>query len=594
MLKKIYFIFTLFCFMNTAIIAQNIAPSIQEKMVLAQSTDQIACFIKLKTQANLQAANTLKTKKEKGAYVFQTLKSIAEKTQAPILSYLQTQGIKYQSFYIANAIYIEATKSQIEFLASWHIIDAIVANSNFISPNTLTQENILKAQTLALQNTNANTWGLDTIKAPNLWQLGFQGQGVVIGGQDTGYEYLHPSIRQQYRGYNNGNYTHDYNWHDAIHAAHPFNADNNNPCGFDALAPCDDNTHGTHTMGTMVGNESPISNLKIGVAPQAQWIGCRNMERGWGTAQTYIECFEWFLAPTNLNNQAPNTDLAPHIIANSWGCPPIEGCDSTSIALMNIVVDNLVQAGIFVVVSAGNDGPDCNTIMHPATIYNSSFVVGASNENDAIAEFSSRGLVQVLDHVEMKPNVVAPGVNILSSIYGNWEASYQGTSMAGPHVAGAAALLISAKPSLAGQTDSLKLLLQNTAKPIYSIQSCNGISGNAHPNPIAGHGRIDVLAAYQAINFDDEIAVQNALSPTKLNLYPNPAQNNITIALPENLIHFHLSITNTLGQKIYTQHLENQSTLYTLNIENLAHGFYTIQLIDPNNNHYYQGKFIKG
>src|SRR5690606_25802684 len=138
-------------------------------------------------------------------------------------------------------------------------------------------------------------WGIKNIKADSVWQLGFQGQGIVIGGQDTGYDWDVSPLISKYRGWQEDTVIHSYNWHDAIHERSPMNEDDNNPCGFDSLEPCDDHNHGTHTMGIMVGSDDFNS---IGVAPDAQWIGCRNMDRGDGQPSTYLECFEWFLAPT--------------------------------------------------------------------------------------------------------------------------------------------------------------------------------------------------------------------------------------------------------------------------------------------------------
>merc|ERR1712127_902407 len=100
----------------------------------------------------------------------------------------------------------------------------------------------------------------------------------------------------------------------------------------------------------MVGEDN---DNQIGVAPGAKWIACRNMERGNGTPATYIECFEWFMAPTDLNNENPDVSKAPHVIANSWSCPTSEGCDSTNWHVMEAVVQNLKASGVVVVVSAG-------------------------------------------------------------------------------------------------------------------------------------------------------------------------------------------------------------------------------------------------
>src|SRR5690606_9793097 len=153
-------------------------------------------------------------------------------------------------------------------------------------------------------------WGVQKIGAPDAWTLGYRGQGAVVGGQDTGYQWDHPALKDKYRGWNGATADHDYNWHDAIHEL--IKADGPNSCGLDVTVPCVDSQHGTHTMGTMVGDDG-IGN-QPGVAPDAKWIGCRNMEEGWGTHSTYIECFQWFVEPTDIAGSNPDPSKAPDVI----------------------------------------------------------------------------------------------------------------------------------------------------------------------------------------------------------------------------------------------------------------------------------------
>ena len=126
-------------------------------------------------------------------------------------------------------------------------------------------------------------------------------------------------------------------------------------------------------MGTMVGDDG-LGN-QIGVAPDARWIACRNMERGYGSPATYIECFEFFLAPTDVNGNNPNPALAPHVINNSWGCPPMEGCNPDNFGTIDKVVKALKTAGIVVVASAGNSGSKCSKVDEPAAIFAAVFSV---------------------------------------------------------------------------------------------------------------------------------------------------------------------------------------------------------------------------
>ena len=173
---------------------------------------------------------------------------------------------------------------------------------------------------------------------------------------------------------------------------------------------------------------------------------------------------------------------------------------------MNTTINNVRAAGILVVVSAGNSGPSCSTVTSPPAIFTGSFAVGATNSSDVISGFSSRGPVTVYGSA-MKPDISAPGETILSCIgtdnnaLGYTYTNLQGTSMAGPHVAGVAALMMSARPELKGNVSLLETILKNTAVPLYSSQGCGGIDGTTSPNNVYGYGRVDALAAtLQAIS----------------------------------------------------------------------------------------------
>ena len=246
-------------------------------------------------------------------------------------------------------------------------------------------------------------------------------------------------------------------------------------------------------MGTMVGDDG-VGN-QIGMAPAARWIGCRNMNEGLGSPASYAECYQWFIAPTDLGDNHPDPTKAPDVINNSWGCTPTEGC--TEPEILRQVVQNVRAAGILTVHSAGNEGPACSTVREPAGIYEESFSIGATDADDKIAYFSSRGPVTVDGSQRLKPNVTAPGVDIRSSVPGGgYEDGWSGTSMAAPHVAGLVALLLSAQPVLKGQVDTLETLIESTAITLTTAQNCGGVAGHAIPNNTYGWGRVDALAAY--------------------------------------------------------------------------------------------------
>ncbi len=443
-------------------------------------------------QADVSEASLLSTKLEKGRYVYYHLSELAERTQVRAMNLIEKQSDLYRSFVVINAIWAKGDAKLIRELASLPEVSRILYN-----PSVHFDEPVEKKED-DNSNLRAIEWGVAKINANDVWALSGnpQGQGTVVGGQDTGYKWDHAALKLKYRGWNNSSNTLDPNhhWHDAIHQIDTHNS-GSNPCGLSIGVPCDDDNHGTHTMGTMVGGEGAN---EIGVAPQAKWIGCRNMERGWGTPATYTECFNWFLAPTDTLNQNADPDLAPDVINNSWGCPPTEGCtDSTAFAAMQTALNNLKAAGIMVVVSAGNSGSNCQTVDDPAAIFENSFSVGATDSNDNIAGFSSRGPATFNGYNLniMKPQVSAPGVGVRSSVKNGGYATYDGTSMAGPHVVGAVALMISAKPSLQGQVNDIEDILEVTALDRTTSQTCGGVSGSSIPNNTYGWGRIDVLEA---------------------------------------------------------------------------------------------------
>ncbi|MBX3059767.1 MAG: S8 family serine peptidase [Anaerolineae bacterium] len=448
-------------------------------------------LVYLAEQGDVSAAANLPTKEQKGQYVFDTLTAVARRTQPAVITHLDALGVSYHPYWIVNMIWVRGDMTIVQQMAQRDDVARLIANPTVplqLVPTTPEQ------MQRALEAIEPN---ITLVNAPSVWAQGVTGAGVVIGGQDTGYDWDHPGLINQYRGWNGSSADHNYNWHDAIHSG-------GGVCGANSPEPCDDHGHGTHTMGTMVGNDMHPSNPSwpagatnaVGMAPGAKWIGCRNMNVGDGTPATYTECYQWFIAPTDLNGQNPNPALAPHVINNSWGCPPSEGCTVGDELLA--VVQNVVAAGIVTVHSAGNSGSACGTVNTPSATYDESYSVGATNNSDVIASFSSRGPSTFTGG--LKPDISAPGVSIRSTTrFGNYGTS-SGTSMAGPHVAGMVGLLISAQPLLAGQVDIIETLINGTAVPLTSsTQFCGDDQPGDVPNNVYGHGRIDALNAYNHI-----------------------------------------------------------------------------------------------
>ncbi len=469
-------------------IASKIAP---EVLAATENGGTASVVIMLAEQADVSAAYQMKDQDARGWFVYRTLTQHAARTQSGLRAELEARGVAYQSFWAANMMVADADRALIEILAARDDVARIDSNAEarWIEPPELSNGSV------AANGPNAPTtteWGVQNVNAPAVWAMGFTGQGMVVGEQDTGVRWTHNALKPKYRGWDGVTANHNYNWHDAIHNSV------GNPCGNDSPFPCDDQGHGTHTAGTTVGDDG--AGNQIGVAPGARWIACRNMDANNGTPARYTECFQFMMAPTDSTGNNANPTLRAHVLNNSWGCPASEGC--TTRTELETIINNTEAAGIFVVASAGNGGPGCSTVSDVPAIYSASFSVGAYDINNQLASFSSRGPSTYYTPNLLKPNLSAPGVAVRSSYFTS-DSTYtnlQGTSMASPHVAGVVALLWSARPQLVRDIAATKALLQNTANPFVTVapQVCGGTASTQIPNNSFGYGRVDVLAAFNA------------------------------------------------------------------------------------------------
>ena len=454
---------------------------------LLQKTRQEGVFeflVLLREQADLSVARAVPLKAEKGLLVHRLLTGLAARTQAPLLKLIEENGGSHRAFWIVNLVWVQGDAALLFKLAARPEVAGILDNP------TIFQELPRSEDSRDTSRQPADlAWNLDRIGVPETWASGALGQGVVIGGIDTGYAWQHPALKPSYRGWDGSQADHDYNWHDAVHGGGGGN------CGHDSEQPCDDYGHGTHTMGIMTGDGGPGN--QIGVAPEARWIGCRCMNQGFGTPAMYIECLQWMLAPTDLAGRNADPARAPHVINNSWSCTYGEGCSDPNV--LKGAIEALRAAGIVVVVAAGNLGSACATVREPPSIYEASFTVGSTTFQDGASSFSGRGPVTADGSQRLKPDLAAPGSDIRSAYPGDSYQFMSGTSMAAPHVAGAVALLISASPGLAGDPDQLESILRSTAQPMFTSQDCGGIPGQQTPNHTFGHGRVDVWAAVQSV-----------------------------------------------------------------------------------------------
>ena len=380
--------------------AEAIKLKISDRVLSDTANGKQASFtILLNDQADLSRAYGME-EDARGWYVYRTLKRHAARTQAPIRAMLEARNIPYRAHYVANVIFADGDRADVETLAAR-------SDVRVIEPNVWS--NWLSAERGQGDSPETIEPGVNQVKAPNVWALGFNGTGIVIGNQDTGVRWTHNALKPKYRGWNGSAADHNYNWWDAIHVDIP--PPGANPCGLSSPVPCDDNAHGTHTTGTTSGDDG--TGNQIGVAPGAKWIGCRNMDQNVGRPETYTECFEFFIAPWDLNHQNPNPTLRPHVMNNSWGCPASELCAEDT---LKTIVENSTAAGIFVNVSAGNSGPNCSTVNTAPSHYAASYSTGALiTGQQTLVGFSSRGPVTVDGSNRIKPDIVAPGASTRSS-----------------------------------------------------------------------------------------------------------------------------------------------------------------------------------
>jgi subtilisin family serine protease len=425
-------------------------------------------FVILRSQADLGPARSIADRGERLRYVYTTLTRHADTTQAGLRTTLDLVHAEYQPYYLVNAIEVNGGPILRAYLSRQPEVDRIL-DSQHLRP--LPQP--VPVSTGDRPAPTEPQWNITSIGADRVWnELGVTGKGIVVGQSDSGVQGTHPALRDTYRGRDGQD---DYNWLD------PWNQ---------TRQPSDIGGHGTHTLGSILGQGG------IGVAPDAEWFGCVNLARNLGDPAWYLDCMQFMLAPYPQGGNAlrdGDPARAAHVINNSWGCPPIEGCDANSLAP---AVSALRAAGIFVVASAGNEGPRCGSVSDPIALYADAFSVGAVDQYGSVAFFSSRGPVTVDGSGRTKPDILAPGVDVLSSMPRNTYTLNSGTSMAGPHVVGVVALMWSAQPKLIGDIDRTEQILQETARP-YTGPSSNCSSGGP-PDNDAGYGLVDAYAAVKA------------------------------------------------------------------------------------------------
>lgn len=433
--------------------ADKIEPSVRADLA---DDGTATFFLRIDDGADLSAAATQSTEDGRARATFDALHSHADTTQQELRAILDDAGAAYETFWIANTI--KATGDE-------RLVDALAARPEVTKVRSEQVTALAEPVATGAETTADGTpqWGLDMIGAPEVWDaFATRGEGVVIANVDSGVQYDHPSLAGSYRGNNgDGTFSHDYNWFD--------------PTGTCATAPCDNNGHGTHTMGTMVAADG------YGVAPGATWIAAKGCEARSCSETSLLRAGEWILAPTDLDGQNPRPELAPDIVNNSWG----GGRGDT---WYSEIIESWRAAGIFPAFAAGNYGNGvCGTVDSPGDNA-AAYTVGAVDSTGTVAGFSGLGPSTIADG---KPDITAPGVDVVSTIPGGGYQALSGTSMATPHVAGAVALLWSAAPALAGDIEGTSAALGLAATDTEDLRC----GGDASRNGVYGEGVLDIHQA---------------------------------------------------------------------------------------------------
>jgi len=461
--------------------AGSIDPGLQQVLATKAPEETVSTLVYMKHMVDLGVLTTALDQQRpslqrRHEVVVRALQEKAQTTQMPVLTVLgqlQVAGRvqSFEPFWIGNIIRVDAPAREIEALARHPDVDTVYYNYEI--------ETIAPVTTSSGHTDNRDDGqrtpeiGLVAIRAPEVWALGYTGEGVLTSTLDTGVDGNHPALHDRWRGL------------DPLYQGHPQWA------WFDPVTnttfPQAFGAHGTHTMGTILGG---APGDQIGVAPGAQWIHAAVIDRVSlpQTVADAILAFQWLVDPDG--NPATAWDV-PQVCSNSWGVTTGHGyppCNQTFWAY----IDACEAAGVVVLFSAGNEGPGAESLRRPsdrATTSLNCFAVGAvdaSNSTWPIADFSSRGPSHCTPDgsAAIKPEVAAPGVNVRSSLPGGY-GQLSGTSMASPHVNGVVTLMRQACPELT--VEQIKQILLDTAHDLGTTGDDNSY----------GKGMVDAYEAVQ-------------------------------------------------------------------------------------------------
>ncbi|RHY83104.1 hypothetical protein DYB26_004850 [Aphanomyces astaci] len=437
----------------TATAAATISHRTLRELEIADETEIMVRFVSPNSLAKLDTESL--PREDRALAVFSTLSADSAIATAAGVELAKAAGVEYTAYWIDTLLYIKgAKKDLVDQLSGLPSVESIGPVEVYDLP-------VIKEDGPHVAVTNSTVeWGVTIIGAPTAWARGNKGKGIVVASIDTGVRLTHETLQTNFRSANG--------WYEP---------------STKSKLPNDRHGHGTHVTGTIAGLNG------IGVAPEAKWIACAGCPAGSCPQTDLLACAQYITCPTDTDGNNPDCKLAPHVVNNSWGSR------RNGDTWYEASIQAWRKAGIIPVFSNGNAGPGCGTVGVPGESA-SVIGVGATDSADLLASFSSKGPVP--NRTLIKPDVSAPGrlVRSAGSASDTAYATFSGTSMASPHVAGAVALILNANPG--ASYDTVYKLLATTAdtaslKP--SGANCGGVSDSKYPNNDFGYGRINANKA---------------------------------------------------------------------------------------------------
>ena len=520
---------------------------IENALKIKSNSENVEFIVTLKAEADLNGVNSDE--------VVDALKDTSERSQENLISFIEKRVkegeiSEYNSFFIINSIYIKGKAGLIDKIARRSDVESIRANHIIVSD----KEEKVKLKNRLYDSSSYVPWNIESIQADRVTKTG---KNIVVGIIDSGVNVNHPELQGA-----------------LLPGGFKDFVDSSN------TVPIDSTGHGTHVAGTILGRT-------IGIAREAKFIVARVFnESGEASDEGLLAAGDWML------------ERKPQVVNNSWG-------GNRDSDFYNEIVKKWKAAGIVPVFSSGNtsfsNAGGEGSIGSPASLEDA-FAVGALTKEDKLAKFSLRGPSKFTKN--FKPEISAPGVNILSADFKGGYILKTGTSMAAPHVSGAVALMLEANPKLT--VDKVEEILKATATPLTDD---NYISS---PNMGYGYGKLNVFKAVEAAlgkdvnsfatftgrtlvsGTDNELPVIEATTPKKLyNAYDFELEAKVSdnVGVKSVTLYYKNSDSEPFKTKeleLYTGNKKNGTYSVTLHPADLTVGntSYYIEAVDYSGNKY--------